>query len=338
MKKTNTYIYITFCSIFLFLGIVFFLASRANTVYKMNYQENADINYKVYLKDNNYYNGLYLSEDMVYISNLIDYIDINYDYSLKLSGKYKFTNSNFIRANVIVKNNNKLLYNEKIDLNDIDVLDYLADGININKKIRIDYQKYNDLIKPLLNDNNIDSNVVANLEVELYIVNDYDIEKISTIDIDEKSIKLVIPLLKDTIDINKEYVNINSNREFKDIAKREINNYILLGIAIFFILISVVIFIILLISIKTNDFYRHQYQKVLNKILKKYDKNIVAINDIPDMRGFDVYDVVSFEELLDTSKFMNKPIMYLEIEKNRINLFFVECDNRIYQYLMRTKK
>ena len=37
-------------------------------------------NYKIYLKDNNYYKQNYLDKDMSYIANLIDYISINYNY------------------------------------------------------------------------------------------------------------------------------------------------------------------------------------------------------------------------------------------------------------------
>lgn len=338
MKKPKTYLYITFCSIFLFLTIVFFVSSNIKTVYKMTYNEDANINYKVYLKNNNYYDGLYQSEDMGYISNLIDYIDIDYHYNLKTSNKFNITNNYLIKANVIVEDNSKKIYNKSITLKEMKVKDYKTDNIDINENIKINYQEYNRLIEPLLKDNKIADVVRSTLEIELYIINDYDIEKIPNIDLDEKEIKLIIPLSNDTISFTKKYININNEKEVKNVAKKETNNYILFALSMIFLLISTIIFIALLINIKNNDYYKHQYIKVLDNILKKHNKDIVTIKDIPDMRGFDVYDVVSFDELLDTSKILNKPIMYLEIEKNRINLFFVECDNKIYQYLMRTKR
>ncbi len=338
MKKPRTYLYIISCAIFLSLSIIFFLASNSKTIYKLNYQEKGDISYQVYLKDNNYYDSLFLEEDMKYISDIIDYIDIAYNYSLMTSNVLKVTSSNLIRAKIILEDSNKILYNKNIVLKDIEVNDYKTNNINLNKKVKIDYYKYNDLVKSLLNEYNLDDNVSSRLEIELYILNDYDIEKMPSLNTDEKSIKLIIPLLENTISISKEYVNIYDNRDVKEIAPKEINNYILLGISIFFLVVSIIIFIVMLISIKNNNFYRHQYRKMLINILRKYDKNIVNVKDTPDMRGYEVYNVESFSELLDTSKIYNKPIMYLEIEKDRASLFFVEENGIIYQYLMRTKK
>lgn len=339
MKKPKTYIYITICAISIFLAIIFFLASNSKTVYSMNYKETGDIKYKVYLKDNNYYDNSFLGENMRYISDLIDYIDIEYDYDLLTSNKFKITNTSSIDAKIIIKENNKVLYDKNISLEEPQTNKYNIDNIHINKNVRIDYQKYNNIVQELLKEYDISNNVANVLEVELNIINDYDIEKIPVLDIDKKSLKIQIPLLKNTIEINnKEYDNINSKKEVKYTVNKEINNYILLGISILFLIISLILFIIIFISIKTNNFYKHQYKKLLNNILKKYNKNIVDVKDIPDMRGFDVYDVTSFEELLDSSKIFNKPIMHLEIEKNKTNLFFVEDNNEIYEYLMRTRK
>lgn len=338
MKKPKTYIYIIVCAICIFLSIIFFLASNSKTVYSMNYQEKGDIQYKVYLKANDHYDELFLEEDMRYITDLIDYIDINYNYNLKTSNKFDIVNNNSMNANIIIKEKNKILYKKNISLEESETKKYKNDNIHITKNVKIDYQQYNDIVKQLLKEYNITKDVTNVLEVELSIINDYDIEKIPLLTTDEKSIKLEIPLLENTIELSEKYHNINDNKTVKYSVNKEINNYILLGISILFLTISIVMFIILLISIKTNNFYKHQYKKLLKNILKKYDKNIVKVKDIPDLRGFEVYDVVSFEELLDTSKIYNKPIMHMEIEKDRINLFFVEENNLIYQYLMRTRK
>lgn len=338
MKKPKTYLYIILCAIFLFLAIIFFLASNSKTIYKMNYQEVANIDYKVYLKNNNYYNAIYLEEDMKYIPNLINYIDIDYNYNLKTSSKFKILSTNIIDAKIIIKDNDKLLYNKDIHLTESETKKYLNDEINISKNIKVNYPEYKTIVDNLLKEYSITNDIYSFLKIELSIVNDYDIMEIPNLDIDKKSMVLVIPLSNNTIEIEKEYNNIKNYQEIKYALSKDINNYILLGISIIFFLITIVIFIILFISIKNNNFYKRQYKKVLNKILKKYNKNIVNVKDIPDMRGFDVYDVVSIEELVDTSKIFNRPIMHLEIEKDRVNLFFVEDNNEIYQYLMRTKK
>ena len=41
-------------------------------------EEGSKVNYKVYLKENNYFNDKYLGEGETYIASLIDYINIKY--------------------------------------------------------------------------------------------------------------------------------------------------------------------------------------------------------------------------------------------------------------------
>ena len=109
-------------------------------------------------------------------------------------------------------------------------------------------------------------------------------------------------------------------------------------ISIIFIIIDIIVLINLFISIKNNDFNNRQYQKILKKILKKYDKDIVSVNSIPDVRGYDVYDVVSFDELLDVKKNINKPIMHIVLKNGDVNLFFITKNNNMYEYMMRKKR
>ena len=46
----------------------------------VNYVENSSIDYKVYLKKNNYFDTPFLEKNKVYITSLIDYIDIDFSY------------------------------------------------------------------------------------------------------------------------------------------------------------------------------------------------------------------------------------------------------------------
>ena len=69
----------------------------------VNYSEDNSINYKVYLNQNNYFNTPYLEENRTYIANLINYLDIDFHYNLKLSeklnGNYKYSIIAKVKAN-----------------------------------------------------------------------------------------------------------------------------------------------------------------------------------------------------------------------------------------------
>ena len=47
------------------------------------YEEHGTPNYKVFLKNNDYYEKKYLDEGMSYIASIIDYISIDYNYNFK---------------------------------------------------------------------------------------------------------------------------------------------------------------------------------------------------------------------------------------------------------------
>ena len=84
------------------------------------YEEIGSPNYKIYLKDNNYYKQNYLDKDMSYIANLIDYVLIDYNYkfvsNIELNGEYSYK----IVATLEIGNpkNNSLFYIEKHNLSE----------------------------------------------------------------------------------------------------------------------------------------------------------------------------------------------------------------------------
>ena len=83
---------------FLFLLTSLFLLTRKNSSYEqinINYEEASNpIDYKVYLKDNNFFESKYLGKGATYISSLIDYVAVDYNYKISfnelLTGNYKY--------------------------------------------------------------------------------------------------------------------------------------------------------------------------------------------------------------------------------------------------------
>ena len=116
-KVKNNYLkeIILILSFILFL-ILSFLCFRKSIIIQREqnvfYEEIGSPNYKIYLKDNNYYKQDYLDKDMSYIANLIDYISINYNYKFisdtELNGEYYYK----IVANLEIRNpkNNSLFW------------------------------------------------------------------------------------------------------------------------------------------------------------------------------------------------------------------------------------
>ena len=89
MKKDFKLIAFVLTAIILIVFGVFLFNKSLNNYSqdKVSYAENSSVDYKVYLKDNSYFDTPYLDEDKVYITSLIDYLDINFSYDMKLDDK-----------------------------------------------------------------------------------------------------------------------------------------------------------------------------------------------------------------------------------------------------------
>ena len=74
--------------ILLIVGFYFLLMSLNNKeIIDLGTIENKDLNYKVYLNSNNYFENKYLDENKVYIRKLVDYIDVRMNYNLEFKQK-----------------------------------------------------------------------------------------------------------------------------------------------------------------------------------------------------------------------------------------------------------
>mgnify|MGYP003303592573 CR=1 FL=1 len=65
---------------------------------KAYYSETSNLDYKVYLKKNNFYSENYLGKDQMYIASLIDYINTDFDYTFRSDENIGLEYSYFVEA------------------------------------------------------------------------------------------------------------------------------------------------------------------------------------------------------------------------------------------------
>ena len=82
------------------IGLLFiFFYFKENNLSLVTFDEKSKIDYKVYLKENEFYDEPYLGKDMLYVASLIDKIGIDFDYNFASEVK---ENINFTLARLIV--------------------------------------------------------------------------------------------------------------------------------------------------------------------------------------------------------------------------------------------
>lgn len=192
--------------ILFFVSVSIFVGSLSNSPKNdITYSETSDIQYKVYLKDNDIYQQEYLDERMTYISSLIQLIKIKMNYQLACSEEANIQYQYHIVANMIIvdKNDpNKIYYNDKSILVN-EVTDKIENGneLSIDKEVSIDYAKYNEISNRFRSSYGYDTNnyLVVSLVVHTISDDPFAINQTSTPSIQ-------IPLSQENIQIHADKV------------------------------------------------------------------------------------------------------------------------------------
>ncbi len=308
------------------------IKSRSSVLYK----QTSNLDYKVYLKENNYYDEPYLNKNMQYIASLIDNIDVSFNYNFNINQNINYTYMYYIKSDVLVmdsKDESKVIYKKSDKLTEPDYFTMdNSNGFSINKDIKIDYSKYNDLVKSFKNSYAIsaDSNLVLSLCIEIKDEKGNIIKSIDSSD----TMKLTIPLTEQMINIGMDYKEVNNSDNIKVYKDFSIQNSILFALSLLSLIILVVVVIRLLLFIRKTTSKKSIYDITLSKILKEYDRVIVNSRKMIDINGA-VVDVDSFNELLDVRDNIEKPIIFHEIHKREKSIFIVKTENETYRYTLK---
>ena len=321
----------------LFLSIRFLIIGISNDETSVNVNSSSDIDYKVYLKENSYYDSNVLDENMKYIASLINYIDTNIDYKITSTKNLDYEYSYYIDATTKVYGDiskTSVLF-EKTDvlLEEKKLKKDKTNNVLIHENLKINYNEYNSLIAAFKT--SFDLNSVSDVTVALHVnakAKDGKIKKNITI---TDTPNLVIPLTEQTIDVqltNKPVNSFNILKDDKNILLKNIK-YFVISLVCFIITIIFLLELFKLLGL-SNHSRIAEYKRKLNKILKEYDLIIANVEHHIDEDSYEIINVSSFSELKDVHDNIGNPILFSEIKKNYKSEFIIVKDNFLYKYIL----
>lgn len=342
-KRRNKIIGYCFCIVLLlalsFLSIYAFLnGSKAQYV---KYKENSDLDYRVYLKENEFFDKEYLEKDKQYITGLIDYINVAFKYDLEaeeLDINYAYSYKITADINVKEKSTKKSLYSYSEVLEEETKKSNTNPKVKINKTFNIDYNKYNNLIEKFLTVYDLD-NADSYLTVNMYVNVEGNCEEVENSDT-YSVISLTIPLSTKTIGLDINYNVIGDDNEKIMICTEE-NKGLLFFLAISIILLLIAIYLsirIISFALKTRS-AESIYSKELKSILNNYKNYIQKVNENTiDLKKYQRLEVDSFIDLLEIRDTILQPILMIENQKE-LGVCFVILDttNLIYIYKLQVR-
>lgn len=321
---------LTFIALFI-ITVIFLQGAFATATSKMiNYNETSNLDYKVYLKENNFYDTNYLGKNKVYIANLIDNIEVNfrYNYNIEQPSNVDF-NYSIVAKLTIDDGTSKNNYFEKEYVLLSNKTKSIKNGTNynLNEKINIDYSYYNSLANSFKQQFGLDT--TSYLTVYLKVNKNTDIEN-ATNAVENSTMFVKIPLSEKAINIELNYRDINNSNYIIQGVDSKTDN-IIFGILAVISLIATLFFAIQIIRLLTLLRGKKSiYDKYVDKILNEYDRLIVENGTGPDLKSNKIIKISRFEELLDVRDNLKLPIMYYVVTKHTKCYFYIKHNDDLY--------
>ena len=290
------------------------------------YTENSKLDYKVYLKENEFFEKDYLEEDNQYIASLIDYISANFNYELSSEAEdvdFKYTYKVLAEVNVVDSKTSNPLFQRTDELIELKELKGNTDTkVKINENLRIDYNKYNDMTKDFMNQYDVGESL-ATVAINLYVdlVDDKAASK-------TPAVSLTIPLTTKIMAIDMESNTVNANNIVSKSTETNRN----LFISLLLVLLDAFLVYKLVRFIKDTKDQKSVYNMALRKIMSNYGSYIQKLNNELPFDDCQLLEIKSFEDLLQIRETINKPILMTEKASVMESYFFIPNGKDVYVY------
>lgn len=301
----------------------------------IGYNEVGNIDYKVFLKENNYYKEQYLGKDMQYVASIIKNVVPTFTYEMHSEEKMEYTYNYKVSADLIISDpndNNKVLY-KRPSLLVKDTKEKVTGGsFRVDQEVSINYDEYNNYV------NSFKKEYALSVNSKLVLTFNIDVTgKSPALKEDfKKSSKLVIaiPMSEQTINIGIDTSDINNSGTIERNYMSQIKKPVALVLGIIVGLLSLALLYIVIYNFLTNRSKTDVYKATIKSILREYDRAIVSSKtaDTIDESKYNVIEVPRIEELLDAHDSTGKPILYNEDTENNISTFIIVSDEILYKY------
>lgn len=300
-----------------------------------SYSESGTVDYKVRLKDNDFYDHKVLDKGMSYVANLIDKVKVKYNYEFNMD---KDTDIDFdyeiVATLKIVNSESKDVFVEK-DYSLKKGSTYFENKeVKLKEDVDIYYDEYNEIVKEFKKEFGINTESYLTVKMIVNKTGDF-ITKNNISSVNDMEVK--IPLSVDSVSVNIDIENINHDEvitieKFKNDHEKY---YLISGLVLLIISLLLVMFVTKIIDFSMIKPIK--YSDVLKKYLNDYDRFLERASAKIDLNKYDVTILKTFEELLDLQYIYDKNIKYYEINKKELCEFYIVKDKELFLYELKNK-
>lgn len=319
--------------VLLALGIILLYKSLGFESEKIvKYSEKSNLNYKVYLQENDFYEEEYLDKDMIYVASLIDRVLVDFDYNFESEDKENidFTYSIVAKLSITNPTGTKSYFDKSYTLLNEKTINMInATGQSIKEQISLDYPYYNRLANSFKTQYGVD----VDSKLTLYMLINKKNTDESNFILDSSSVmNLVIPLSERSVDISLDYKDIDETSNIikkQTMSIKDIIPFVLSGV---FVILALIMMIKAMRNANSLRTKKSAYDKFIAKILKEYDRLIAESSTLLSFEGKEMINIGKFTELLDIHDNLQLPIMYYEEKEHELSYFYISHENVVYLF------
>lgn len=316
-------------TLILSLGMIYYALNNTNKE-SISYTQNGNVDYKVCLKENNFYSQNCLDKNMSYVSSLIKNVGLTFNYDLNTSEQLNVKTEYEVTAKLVISNaeNTSKYFEQKYILQDktSEGISQINNEYKISKNIDIDYDYYNTIASTFKSQYGVETNSYIEVSFQVFHTN----KEIEDIRVPSPSpVILNIPLSQKSININMTASGVNK-QETQNIESSifTLNNIICLFIGIIALIICLISSLKIAKMLTLIKEKKNNYDKFIEKILREYDRLIVETSTLPKFNNYFLTKVNSFGELIDVRDNLRLPIMYYEVAKHqKCHLYIIDNKN-----------
>ena len=310
----------------------FLVYDRMNRTYYIEYTEKGNVDYRVNLKENSFFDEDYVGPNQSYVSSLIENVDANFNYKLQMdNASVGFEYSYWIDAKLVISNKDTgdTIYAPVYELMpEIKKSVEGKDSLDIGASIGIDYNKYNKIATDFVNTyglKNAKSMLVVTMNVKVLSTCEEFAEQNNE---NTYFTALNIPLTEENFSMFT--TSSNTEGQSKVLAcNNGVNQNVFLILSIVFASIAAAEAVALTVFVLITRNEDVNYTNKVRKILSSYRSFIQQIDGQFDVTGYQVVSVKTFKEMLSIRDTIQSPILMFENNDQTATEFVIPTASNI---------
>ena len=311
-----------------------FLSLNRNTF--IEYTEKGDVDYNVFLMDNDIFTEDSLGEENMYVASLIESVRAKFTYELKMEQAATYSYSYSADAKIVIKDKStkKLIYQGKIAPDAADLLpktsvtlDEAKEKLTVSQPVTIDYQAYKARAKAIVDALSL-KDVNCTLEVTMNISVRGSADGIEKDKVNSYNFSLNMPLDSEKVSFEiSSAIPTGANKLI--VTNEDATRTVFLVLAVVMLALTLIfagLFVAFIFLTRNTDI---NYSIKVKKVVSNYKSYIQKIVNPFDRTGYQLLVMDDFTELLEIRDTIQSPILMNENEDQTCTTFMIPTNTKL---------